>query len=759
MNMVKIFKHWTYGLAIALLGSLPAPVSGLTAENSWSEEKPLSSFTRSEVERFLFLRQTEAAHPFSVSVPPRIQPESMVVHVVFTNSNSLIKNRSQLRLRMNGGIFAQASLDPELPDGEIDVSVPLQLIKSGLNDLSLEVAQHYQDECEDPGSPELWTSIDLEASSIRLTGNFKPVEEKVGVIDHLLAHTGWNPYEITFVPLSSEKEHLHAGTLLAQGIGLRARDQVVMITSESFGDSGRDRAALMATAPGKDLVVFGTDEEMAALFGASNRSESALGSIFLRARKNDPGHFILGVSGRDGAALSETARAFAWSTAPVNNQADVEIFEVKSAGVEAYSSRYATRPGRIYSFADLGYETTTMKGLVDNSRLKLWLSPDLFALAHSKVELSLHFTYGPSMRHDSVLNLYHNGKFVRGMSLGDDRGLTIQSFRISLPLSSFRPGINEFEFESRMRTVSGTNCETGNTDNLLLTIFDDSTISIPEADHFIAMPNLQLLTNTGFPYLGDDGSSPLIQIDSLTSAMLGSAWTLAAKIGQLKETPVNTLTVATDSANQANVFRLSVLKMIEPELWQKAPLNLGEKGVINHPTLANPDTLGVQLSTWRHKLGLLLNGAETVPYTPKTVGSADIRQSFDLVNSAAMMQFENPDYPLGTLSLVVADDEGKLLSAMHSLVHLWPKLHGAEGNLLVWASQSEHADASYWGASLEVDYYHIGSMPEWKRISYFAIQYPAFLIMLLLVIFLVMALVTSWVLRRYQEKEHPGIEI
>ncbi|RMH60928.1 MAG: hypothetical protein D6678_04745 [Zetaproteobacteria bacterium] len=730
---------------------VPVPAQPLQAVKV---RKPLRGFIHDHARRFIVLRQSEASYPLDVPLSYRVEPSAIRVHLVFTNSNALLKGRSQLRLRWNGGVFAQAPLDPAYPDGAIDVQVPLELTKSGGNELAIEVSQHYLSECEDPGSPELWTMVDMDSSYIELDGTMRPLQPTLRAFDNLLASANWGDLHVMMVPLSKSEEHLHAGTLLAESIANRAGKQTVIIDSVELAQT------VGSTGVGHDLIVFGTYKEAERLLGPVDVKGDAKGHIFVRARQNDPGHFLLAVLGRTPGDLVKAASAFAWATLPLADEASMDVFDVKVPEAMAYSSLHAVQEGREYNFSDLGFQTTTMKGLQDKATVSLWLPPDLFSKNHARVEMRLHFSYGAALRPDSVLNIYHNGQFLRGISLSDPRGLLVRDYRIWIPLYAFRPGLNEFRFESRMHANTGTNCTTGNTDNLLLTLFDDSTFTIPDTSHYVAMPDLNYLVNTGYPYLGDLGDTPVIQIPKLNARMLASAWTLAARLGQLKGSPIQRLTIADHAGRASNIIRLDTFANIEDSIWAAAPVNLGRNGFINHPSLANPSVLGHEPLTWRKKLNMLLSGSEYE--SPETVGpryhSVGIRQSFSLKNQGALMQFENPKVDGGTMTLLVSDSEHQLAEAVEHLVQLWPQMQDSHGDLLLWGTSVEKGQPDFWSGEVGSNVYHIGNMPYLERITYFAIQYPVFLLVVLVLMFLFMVILTRALLIMYRHQTHPHIE-
>jgi len=731
----------------------PQAAPELTGE-SWSQRAPLQRFVQADQGRFLFLRQARSTHSFFIPVPYRLDPTKMMVHLEFNNSNALLANRSQIMLRMNGGVFAQAHLDPIFPDGSMDVAVPLTLLNSSDNELLIEVAQHYLMECEDPGSPELWTSVDLEKSYVDLSGALKTVQSSFAEVDHILGESGWIPQTLTILFASDDAAHIHAGTVLSQGLALRNKSQPTWIKAKRWTDG----VSLEEQASG-DIIVIGTRDEWADKLNLAAAKDGAIGQMLIQPREGDASHFVLGVVAEESSKLFDLSKAFAWSSLPANEQSVIQVFDIKMPEPTQYTSHVAVMEGHEYHLSHLGFKSTTLRGLVDQTHVDVWIPADLFATSHMNVELKLHVSYGAALRADSVLNIFHNGKFIRGVSLADERGLTVEDYLIKIPLASLSPGKNRFEFQSRMFAYTGSNCTTGNTENLLFTLFDDSTISIPNTNRFVEMPEINLLTRTGFPYADQLDSKPVIQVSAFSDAMLGAAWTFAARMAQVREAVVEPLTVVVDASDRPNIIRLSTVREVSEDFWAKAPVHLGESGFINHPTLANPNIMGRKSDSWRHQMSQLLDASVSdAPEYLKRSSVVRISEDVTLFNSAAMMQLENPEHAKGTLTLIVSDSEESLEQGVHRLVEIWDQLGYVSGDLVVWGEATKEGAPDFWSAHIDQHHYHVGTMPRWDLLSYYAIKYTGFLIALLFGMFVVMALITRWVLIYYRRNEHPTIE-
>jgi hypothetical protein len=709
----------------------------------------LSCTEDEDIERFLELRQSEASEQLQIPLPNRVSADSVTIHVVFTYSNALLRNRSQIRFRWNNGVVSQALLDPEFPDGEVDIDVPLDLVRSGKNIFSLEVSQHYLAECEDPGSPELWTSIDMQASYIHVIGHLKPAPTKLTELDARLAHATWGKQRLTLASLGDSETHWHAGTTLAQGLGAKANNTLVI-------DAVPHLKTLQELPENQDAVVFGLYDEAMKIPTLLTEKPQAKGRLVLLPQP-DESHFILLVLADSTEHLVDIASVLSWASLPLQEQATMDIHDATPPPATPYAARQATMAGRSYRFADLGYHSQTLRGLHDHTRVTMWLPPDLFSKNHDTIDFLLHFSYGAALRGDSVMNIYHNGVFLQSMSLGDPNGLQVLDYRVSIPMIAFRPGLNEFQFEARMHANTGSNCTTGNTDNLLMTLYDDSTIIIPEAPHFVAMPNVHYTLNTGFPYLGSNSTSPVIQIKTMTAHYISAAWTLAAKIGMLKGAPVQGLHIST-AANQADVIRLATIKDIKSDLWSHAPLDLSEKGVVNHPVLSDPAALGEKNKSLLKQLFTLLWWDDRNQRQIDKYYKAHVQHSAQILkNSGIMMQMENPQHNNGTLTLILADGEQEIQLATEDLVELWPALSNAKGDTLFWGRKGENQQLDYNVLKLNAHEYHIGDISWWQRMTYFAMYNPIFLLSVILGFVFLVTWLTSWVLRRYRHNHHPDI--
>ena len=131
-------------------------------------------------------------------------------------------------------------------------------------------------------------------------------------------------------------------------------------------------------------------------------------------------------------------------------------------------------------FEDFAFRTVTLRGMsAGRAELTFNVPADLFSGRDHDVELRLHIAHGAGMRGDSVLNLMLNGTFENVIHLDRAEGAVYRDYRVQIPLRSLRPGRNVLSFEPQLMPLVTGDCQAVQDENLLVTIFDDSTIEMP----------------------------------------------------------------------------------------------------------------------------------------------------------------------------------------------------------------------------------------------------------------------------------------
>lgn len=726
-------------------------------------EAPLRAFR--ERQEPLTLRNATSQESLFIPISPRMEVQSARLHLEYTNSAALIRERSLLRVSLSGRILAQVALDPDQPNGVLDITLPADLLRDSYNQLTFWVAQHYTLECEDPSAPELYTQIDVDASMLVLEATLRPLNPTLADLEELIDPRLWGAYRLQILSPGSGDDALRWGGLVAQGAALRLRYKSLQAEHQRLRTRVPDPAGEtagwrfpgldQAYHGGRDLVLVGTASELSGLLAPS--VAAAIDGPFLGVYSQDADSrfFVLVVSGNTAEEVSLAARSFAFTNYPLPDAVHSRIEELAVPELPDYSARNVVHENRTYPFTYFDFETETLEGISPGtSDIGLWVPPDFFVRETSSVELSLHFAYGAAMRADSVLNIFLNGLFQDVIYLRNENGEVFRDYRIQIPLRSFRPGNNQISFVPQMMPKITGDCQAIQTRNLVFTLFDDSTLELPDAAHFVEMPDLQRLSATAFPFgVEGDGSGMGMQVLAEDELTIGAAWTLLGRLAQVRGLPL-TQAVISQSRPDEDLDWLLVgpAATLTEEILDGAPLKLGEVLEVPHPSAvrqqpdASPAGLLGRLRGW---LGSLLELEEPSPALPPEV--VRLTQTGGLGRFSLMMEYESPWRSGSTVAVVTAEDGERLYDGVVQLVDpgFWDNLRG---DLALWEERS----ASLRTVSVG-ERYKVGGLGPQGRMEYFFSKNPWFWTLLLLLLMVLFALGALFLLRRYRQRHHPEV--
>jgi hypothetical protein len=377
------------------------------------------------------LRGARAEYTFSLPAARRIRIHSAQLHLEWTNSISLLPERSQLRVLLNDQVLAQAPLDPQKPEAFLDVRIPPTLIRRGYNQLKLQAAQHYTLECEDPAAPELWTQINSVESHLSLSTSLLPLEPKLADLPDLFdPKLGGVPRLHVVIPslARATDAHLRWGALAAQGAALRLQFLPLEVTCSDQID------------PEVDNIVVGTAEEVAALITPEEAARISKSYLGISALSPAQSRVLITISGRTVEEVNRAAIAFTHLAFPFPNDPFTLISELHLPEMEL-RPKGQLQPASIYRLKDLGFETTTVRSMRPGSmRMELEVPPDLYAHEDSTLDFLLHFAHGAGMRGDSQLNVFLNGKYETAIGFSTPGAGVLRNYHLRLPLRSFIGG-------------------------------------------------------------------------------------------------------------------------------------------------------------------------------------------------------------------------------------------------------------------------------------------------------------------------------
>ncbi len=442
---------------------------------------------------------------FSLPIPERWKVLGATLRFSYVNSSALLPRISRLVFTLGGRPLAQVRLNPDTPEGSVTVPLPPELLAPGYHECTFWVVQHYtEEECEDPFAPELWTWLNLEEAHILFEIEPRTVPLRVSAIaDFLFDPRNAFDTRVHLVVPDLSPSALRAASLVASGIALRYAYRTPEISLDR------------SLRPGVDNIAIGRRADLAPLLPAGATAEPG-GGAEIRVRPlperlaaagsgeprfvETPAHALVLVTGGTEAELETACRAFASLSYPLPDAAASRIEAVRLPEVEEHQVQRGLLPGKTYTFASLGKRTTEFLHISPPPLdLELRLPAGLHLAPNAFASVILHMAYDAAMRSDSVLNILLNGKFIAAVRLDNPKGDYFKGYRIDIPFSSFKRGLNRLSLEAELTPLHTDKCTLIQTENLRLTVFDDSAVILPEAPFWTRMPRLDLFFQDAFP--------------------------------------------------------------------------------------------------------------------------------------------------------------------------------------------------------------------------------------------------------------------
>jgi len=644
-------KNKTFWLFL-LTGSLLSVLLFRTVP-AYCQEQLRIPLTKFNAPGIVKLTESKDDYSLKIATPKRWQIEDAILELAYVNSTALIANRSRLVILFNDYPLAQVTLEPGAPEGHVKVAIPARLFKVGYNDLKIQVVQASKEDGCIPANPsEVWTTLTFIDSTLALSYTRKEVPLSLASVADFL-----------FDPKINGENHVH-------------------IVTESTGNSDVSLAALAAAAValrfdyrpvqfstgqtlvrGKDNIVIGTHSFLRKVAG-DDAIQDDMGILPMPGEEGVPDrlHGLIYLGGDEAGEIRRSVEAFSVLSLPLPDVQSCKITEVQLPLISSSSGRNRLAPEKRYTFQELGLATTTFRGQRTELQSVQFTLPASFLLEGNRdILLRLDFSYGAAMREDSVLSLAVNGKFVASIPLNLPKGGQYKGYTVRLPLSYFNPGRNVLQLSPIMTPLHSKSCEMMQTDHLALTLFESSTIQVPELFPWVKLPQLSYLFNDGYPLTEEpDFSKTSLVLTQRDAKILAAAFNLIAGTTQRTGVLPYGLTVTETAADSGDKNLLVVGSRAElaENILHASPL-AKKIAMPVHGRL--PGTLRIE--DWKDRLWEMLFDeiTETAPVTPDraTLGT-DIRLR---PQQAVLCEFESPLSPMKTVVLLTAEKVDDVLQA------------------------------------------------------------------------------------------------
>jgi cellulose synthase operon protein B len=495
------------------------------------------------------LKGDRASFNLSIPLAATVELQQASVELHYTNSIALLPGRSVMAIRLNDATLAQVHLDPSQPVGVVTVNLPVELWHPGYNNLTIDVTQHYTEQCEDPNAPELWTEIDLFHSRLHYKVAPRQTAYMLSDLGSILSPgLGGQSRVLLLTAAGPAADQLRSEALpyIAEALALRRRYAPLTIEAMSWTKGGQGNIPyLPGSAPADVLhVLVGTPGELAQVLPKNDQPAISGPSVFLDNVGGDRARLV--VTGRTPDEVITAAHNLVvlQDHLTPDTQALFLPGQSPTQGMPL-TGRSVLRPATTYTFNELGTSTATLAGAgIHRISVPLPLAADYYTQENAKADLSLNFAYSAAMGVGSAMNVFVNGEFIEGIFFDNAAGTRFTNYRLQVPVKLFRPGMNTLDFELTTHPYRvGAACTSQEADYIFAQIFGSSNIHLPDAGHAAMLPDLARFAAAGFPYVSNDGNAVgTIYIDA--PALEGSALTLIGKLAQTVQGPVSGWRVA-----------------------------------------------------------------------------------------------------------------------------------------------------------------------------------------------------------------------
>ncbi len=697
-----------------------------------------------------------AKHTIKISVPQRWRIKNAKLTLSYINSTALMKKRSRLIIAINENPIHQVDLFPKSPEGEIIINIPGSLLKKDYNDLTIAATQNFTDtNCIPLDAPEVWTALRLYESAIDITYALNEVPLSLAsVSDFLFDPKMDDDNSLHLVVKDLSPESIEMAVLAASGAALRFAYRPMDITL------GHNKIK-----ENTDNIIIGTHDFINGLLESYNapKVDDNIGIRHLPIRKEimkngkektifaqDATHALIYLSGTDQNSVKKAAQAFSLLSHPLPAGQTSKVDEVILPQITRYSGDNVLAPEKEYEFKELGWRTTTFSGYNPSPAfLTFNLPSDVLLESNRNFTLFINLSYAAVMREDSSLSIMANDIFVSSIALNNITGGQYRNYRIELPLSNLKPGLNTIEFKPVLTPLHTGDCEYLQTEHLALTIFENSRFTMPEISHWTAMPRLDFLFEDGFPLAAypDFKTAHLVLPDKSKESAL-AAINIISMLSQKTKIPPIGLKISNDLPldNDSELLVIGSLNSIPENILNASPL---------FPKIEQP-FWGRLPGTIREKSGWDKFKESFLPvssvFEPVDTDVSQLNMEM-LAGPGKMLihEFESPNTPMRSVVMVTADSSTDIEKGAVALWDRAVQYQCRAGAAILDLKRDPIVVKSY----KTHDAYYTGKIGSVSLISYFVNSAPRTFFIALACAFIILAgLITYTLKRRLAKKQN-----
>lgn len=663
--------RWAAGLALALpLCCQPAQAR---LEHRQSEVRsgagipataishPLAWYDRDRAP--IVLKGRSASGDITFQVADHREVSAAELHLLGTNSASLIGGASQLLVLLNGSPLKQIPLDGSSPTIDRTIGIPPGDLRDGTNQLTLSVTQKAAQGCEAFDDPGLWTRISPKS---QLSMSYRRDSVPLTLASLKSSFMSWQP----------DTSHI----FVLYDPALARAPEPIMAIARSVARADAMRAVSFVARPldrvGKAVAQTSAATVIILKLENGAAAGSGLDAATLSIARNPVGGVVMTIAAETPRALTGAARLIGRPGTVWPNEQSA-VIRIPAATGHAQSPHAPAASPTDISFRATGLPTQTEHGRSSQFAPVTFWNPNW----DSHAILYLHMAYSAGGGAGSMIQALVNGKMVNTIPLTNPDGGTYPDYKLLVPQDALKVGRNRLVLKPvfHMQHAAASACVANDFGhNLAVTVFSDSHLTIIGGAP-VDKDDLAAMTTGVYPLR-------TIAIASPSPAAISAAATLGAKLAQVTpDQPLN-LVLEPHPAAKPGVLVVGAVSRLPEQLLSASGISLvGGSPAVKEPsgrTPHVPDAADLDdVTAW---LGRIFgNRAESAPTGKTGHGQAADATVQGFGNAAIMAVADAPAVPdapgrLAPAIVLTAKSDAGLAQAMGKLVHTatWRQISG-----------------------------------------------------------------------------------
>lgn len=498
------------------------------------------------------LRGVEATDSVNFNVRADQVVTGASLSLSYSYSPSLLADLSQINVMINDEVAATLPLPKEQagkPQTQV-IEIPPQMITE-FNRLSLQFIGHYTMSCEDPKHSSLWARINNDTRlDIRVAPFALPNDLAILPLPFFDRRDDRDLTLPLVLGATPDNATLEAAGALASWIGAAKTRSRNASFPAHFDD---------LPARGNALVLLKGDGPLQ--LGALSMPAAKGPTLTMMTHPSDPNGKLLVISGRDSAELKQAVNALVvggqslvGSSVLIDRVETLKPRKPYDAPNWLPSDR-AVKLGELIEARKLnvaGYDAGDIT-------VPLNLPPDLFSWREEGVPLKLKYRYTPQERsNNSSIMVSLNDSLIKAEPLPSienlDSGLVARltggNDTISREARMYLP-LNSAALQSRLQIrymfdyLKQGECGDIIIDNMRGAIDPESTVDLSDYEHFMAMPNLGVFKDSGFPFtrMADLSQTAVVMPDAASASEVSAYLNVLGRFGESTGYPATGVSV------------------------------------------------------------------------------------------------------------------------------------------------------------------------------------------------------------------------